>query len=183
MTEKRQAFIAFIVSTLLGGVVGIGVARVILNYGFLKLQAKIFEGEPSLLSKYIFLFSIITPILVLILLFLLSKKFSFVWKKIKLRTGLVILMLLMYMITTTFTLYSSFSEINKAPLLLFYIIASPLQLYSVITLWHSNLITIATGYIATKDVAKTSHRILLAFIIIWMISLAGITPIIPMFWS
>ncbi len=139
--------------------------------------------------------SSLIPFLIFILLFILFKKFFFIWTTVKARIICIILLLLGYIlgfylpICFTFGSFTHiFSCIVWLPLMPFMTIfldiiwsfEYPSQSPLLITFLYSNIFIIIAAYLATKGIANLPKRIILFFIIAFLICATAATPLIMM---
>ena len=179
----RENKMAYLVSAGIG--IGASILMVIFSYlgGFDFLFAR----NPKYYEFVKFLiFSNLFPIFVLILLLVLSKKISVVWKKIKIRMICVVILSVICMYSYDFIYLiasgDKFYKVLFLPIWMFFgiivqFIEYPLKL---LTFLCSNIFIVMTAaYLTTKGIANLPKRIILFLIIGFLISIAaGISFII-----
>jgi hypothetical protein len=154
------------------------------------------------LENNIFAFSIFAPIPILsiVLLLVLSKKFSNVWNNIKTRTLCVVILSIICMyclwfiiggVDNLFFMEISLWNILELFVLPVFIILSniillfvdPIKSPLLITFLYSNIFIIIATYLATKGITNLPKRIILFIIIVFLICATAATPLLMNFLS
>ena len=166
--------------------VGMGIGAVILMNAIFFIDYDFDKNNLSLL------FSNLLPIFALIFLFILSRKFPVVWKNTRTKIICLFFLLFAYIVGFYFItcliqssgiscFFLSFSAPIIAPIFsVIFLLANPIKSPLLMTLLCSIISIAITSYLTTKGITNLSKRIILFFIIGFLVYIIAVTPLITM---
>lgn len=131
--------------------------------------------------KFNLLVSVIPPIAVLFLSFILSKAFPFAWKEIRTRVFCIVLLLVIYIYIVPFTVIiigGILSDLYKVPLMPFYAIFFGMIWNPSAYVYYFTIVAITAAYVATSGIKNLPKRIILALTLAFFIYIIAISPLV-----